>query len=200
MTATWVSSAGALRFVCNFWRAEKRDIYFRTFEFPFGLSGAASTINLTFHKSLQSPENRISILPFGECIICYSKSLEISYLAFPSITISLKARELRAPPAIRTVPPIQATNSAGPKLYLQRQTSRCGFSLGTLWTLPNTQHFTYFSRRCPSINPHPIQHVSSVYFIIATAGENPGTSHDLTGIDRSSCNTQNTWEKTWQTH
>lgn len=140
MTATWVSSAGALRFVCNFWRAEKRDIYFRTFEFPFGLSGAASTINLTFHKSLQSPENRISILPFGECIICYSKSLEISYLAFPSVTISLKARELRAPPAIRTVPPIQATNSAGPKLYLQRQNKSMWVQPGS--TVNTSKHTT----------------------------------------------------------
>lgn len=46
---------------------------------------------------------------------------EISYLTFPSVTISLKAKELRKPAAIRTAPPIQATNSAGPKLHLQRQ-------------------------------------------------------------------------------
>lgn len=42
----------------------------------------------------------------------------LSYRAFSSFTISLNASDFRMPPTTRTPPPIQATNRAGPNVYL----------------------------------------------------------------------------------
>lgn len=48
-------------------------------------------------------------------------TLDATHCGFSSFTISLKAIDFRMPPISRMPPPIQATNSAEPNVYLQRQ-------------------------------------------------------------------------------
>lgn len=107
MVITLVALGAGLRFVNNPWVTEKN-----THVQVIVLNGFSLTqiwrYNTITCKHGTSVIEIISLL-----------TRAATHLVLSSFTISLKASDFRMPPMTRTPPAIQATNSAGPKVYLR---------------------------------------------------------------------------------
>lgn len=164
--------------------------------FPLDLAEQLSLLTFLYRYL----ENRIFSLQFGKFIICSSKSLnDLTWLFHPSSSLwkpessgNLQQSGQHCCCKVQTV--------VGLNFTCKDKKGQYGSILETWGHFQKhkiQKNYAYFLHRNPSTNLHLIQHVCG---IIATAGGNPGTRHNLTDIDGSSCNALNTFGKTRQTH